>query len=293
MLVVLDDNTATMNDTTAANAAQITHWNDAPGQNWAALSELLDRQCDGISRRTIEALAPRAGERLVDVGCGCGRTSLLLSAAVGPQGAVLGLDVSQPMLCVARDRAAAEGVTNVRFLEADAQTHAFDEGTFDAVFSRFGVMFFAAPTEAFVNLRRALKPGGRLAFLCWRSPADNPVLTTPMAAAGHRFPPQDPPVAGAPGPFAFAAPELVRNIVEGAGFAEVALTPHDVPMGGITLEDSLAIATRVGPLAALLRANPELLPLAREDVRAAVLPHVRDGAVWQRSATWIVTAKNP
>jgi SAM-dependent methyltransferase len=246
-----------------------------------------------VGQRAIEALAPRAGERLLDVGCGCGHTSLLLAGHVGPEGAVVGLDISRPMLDVARGRAAAAGLTNVRFLEADAQTHPLDEGTFDAVFSRFGVMFFASPTDAFQNLRRALKPRGRLAFLCWRSPPENPVLTTPMAVAGHRFPAQEPPRPGALGPFSFADPDHVRRILDGAGFADVVLTPYDVEMGGNTLEDSLSVAMRIGPLARLLRENREIVPLAREDVRAAFLPLVRDGAVWQPSATWVVTAKNP
>jgi hypothetical protein len=117
-------------------------------------------------------------------------------------------------------------------------------------------------------------------------------MTSAMAAARNRFPPQDPPLAGAPGPFAFADPEHVRRVLEGAGFADVVLTPHDADMGGNTLEDTLTLATRVGPLGSLLRGSPELVPTVREDLRAAFLPFVRDGAVWQRSATWIVTAKN-
>ncbi len=275
------------------NASQIAQWNDGFGRTWAELSPLLDRQLAGVGRTTIDALAPRRGERILDVGCGCGRTTLDLAARVGPEGAAVGLDVSRPMLAVARDRAAAAGLAHVRFLEDDAQEHAFEPASFDALFSCFGVMFFADPVAAFRNLRRALRPGGRLAFTCWRAAAENPVMTRPMDAARHRFPPLPAPAAGAPGPFAFADQAHVQAILEGAGFAEVSLRRQDADMGGNTLEDTLTLATRVGPLASALRECPGPMQEAREDVRAALLPFVREGAVWQASSTWIVTAASP
>ncbi len=226
------------------------------------------------------------------MGCGCGQTALALAGRVGPEGAVVGLDVSRPMLDVARRRAEAAKVAHVRFVEADAQAHALEAAAFDAIFSRFGVMFFADPAAAFENLRRALRPGGRLCFLCWRSPAENPVMTSAKNAAKHLLPPDPPPVPGAPGPFAFADPARVRGILDAAGFVDVAISPHDVEMGGNGLEDSLTLALRVGPLGAALRQSPELLPKVRDEVRAALAACVRDGAVWQPSATWIVTARN-
>ncbi|MCR5880984.1 class I SAM-dependent methyltransferase [Phenylobacterium sp. J367] len=134
----------------------------------------------------MAALAPSAGERLLDIGCGAGETTIELAERVQPGGAVVGLDISRPLLEAARARAAPSGV---EFIEADAQTHAFPPGSFDGVFSRFGVMFFADPVAAFTNIRRALKSGGRLAFVCWRAAAENPVMTTPMAAAAHLLPP--------------------------------------------------------------------------------------------------------
>jgi SAM-dependent methyltransferase len=282
-----------MSDTTNPNAAQITHWNEVAGVTWAELGALLDRQMAETGRNAMKALAPRHGERLLDVGCGCGWTTLDLARAVGPEGRVTGLDISRPQLAVARDRAAEAALSShVDFVEADAQTHPFDAGAFDGLFSRFGVMFFADPTAAFQNLRRALVPGGRLAFLCWCPMADNPVMTIPMAAARHRLPPMPPPTPNAPGPFAFADEGRVRGILEAAGFAEVAMTRQDGEMGGNSLEDSLKVALRVGPLGAALREHPHLLPEAREDVTAAYLPLVRDGAVWMRAATWIVTARS-
>jgi len=278
--------------TPRTNADEITRWNETSGGTWAELSDLLDRQLEDVGRRTMDALAPRSGERLIDVGCGCGRTTLQLAGRVGPTGGVLGLDISQPMLAVARSRAAAAGAKQVELLEADAQVHALPEGAFAGIFSRFGVMFFEDPPAAFRNLRRALVRGGRLAFVCWRAPAENPVMTRPLDAVRDLFPPLPPPVPGAPGPFAFADADHARDVLEKAGFSDIAITPHDSEMGGNSLDDTLTLGLRVGPVPGLLRSHPDVLPQARESIRAALAGHVRDGAVWQPSAVWIVTAKN-
>jgi SAM-dependent methyltransferase len=211
---------------------------------------------------------------------------------VEPGGEVIGLDISRPMLEVARRR--GEGVANVQFREADAQTASLAPAAFDGVFSRFGVMFFADPTAAFRNLLAALKSGGRLAFVCWRSLAENPWMTEPMATAAERLPPGPPPLPpDAPGPFAFADPERVRGILTEAGFADVALTPVDAEIGGNSLDDSLTLALRIGPLGARLRESPELRPQVSEAVRDTLARHVRDGQVWMRGAVWIVTAQRP
>jgi SAM-dependent methyltransferase len=279
-------------DIPRTNADEITRWNEVSGGTWAELSDLLDRQLGDVGRRTMDALAPRPGERLIDVGCGCGQTTLELASRVGPAGAVLGLDISQPMLAVARSRAAAAGVKQVELREADAQTHALPEGAFAAIFSRFGVMFFEDPPAAFRNVRRALVRGGRLAFVCWRAPAENPVMTRPLEAARHHFPPTPPSVPGAPGPFAFADAGRIRYVLEKAGFSDIAITPHDSEMGGHDLEDAVTLGLRVGPVPGLLRSHPDVLPQVRESIRAALAGCIRDGAVWQASATWIVTAKS-
>src|SRR5262249_6517301 len=149
-------------------------------------------------------------ERVLDVGCGTGQTSIELARRAGPGGAVTGIDISAPMLARARARAADAGARTVTFLDADAQTHRFDPASLDVCFSRFGIMFFAAPDAAFANLRSALRPAGRLAFVCWQSMRDNPWMLVPlMAAAAHiTLPP--PPAPDAPGPFSFADADRVR-----------------------------------------------------------------------------------
>jgi SAM-dependent methyltransferase len=205
---------------------------------------------------------------------------------------VLGLDISAPMLEVARGRAEAAGARKLAFHEADAQTAALPGGR-DAVFSRFGVMFFADPTAAFANLRSALRPGGRLGFVCWRPLAENLWMRLPAETAAGLVPPAPPPEPGAPGPFAFADPDRVRRILAEAGFTGIDLTPHDEAIGGLDLEGTVAMSFRVGPLGAILRERPDLAPLLRERVREAVSPWLRGDAVYMPSATWLVSAQNP
>lgn len=277
----------------AANTDQIAYWNDVHGKTWIEMSDLLDQELVDLGLAAMAALNPQRGERIVDVGCGCGQTSLALADRVGPAGAVTGVDISHPMLEEARRRARAAGVGQAEFVEADAQTYAFAPASFDAAFSRFGVMFFADPPAAFANIRKALKPGGRLAFVCWRPLAENAWMLVPMTAALRHLPPPAPPQPGAPGPFAFADPERVRGILAKAGFADVAVEPLEMPLGGFALEDALKMALRIGPLAALLRENPEAAPKAVDDIRAALAERAKDGRVWLDGAVWIVTARNP
>jgi SAM-dependent methyltransferase len=272
-----------------SNAAQVEYWNNATGPTWAELQAPLDRQLAPLGRLAMAALAPRPGERILDVGCGAGETTLALAEAVMPGGAVVGADISRPMLEVARRRAA--GRNDISFLEADAQAQDFGAGSFDGVFSRFGVMFFADPVAAFANLRRALKPAGRLAFVCWRRPDENPIMTLPMQAALAHLPAPEPSDPDAPGPFRFADPEKVRRVLSDAGFKDVATTPHDVKVGAGDLDTVLMLALRVGPLGRMLRENPDRTEQVVEAVRGALAAHDGADGVKLGSATWVVTAR--
>lgn len=281
-------------DPPAANADQIAYWNAAAGNSWARHQEHLDRQIEPLGRQAMEALGPRRGERLVDVGCGCGQTTLELAERVSGDGAVLGLDISAQMLSVARERASRAGAGQIRFLEADAQTHAFEPGGADGAFSRFGVMFFAGPAAAFRNIRAALAPGGRLAFVCWRDVALNPFMTVPYAAALPVLPPPSAPGDPyAPGPFAFADGERVRAILAEAGFTDIDLRAHDEAIGGGNLEETARLALSIGPLGMALRASPELAGPVRDHVRSALAAYETTTGVFMDSASWIVTARNP
>lgn len=275
----------------SGNADQIEFWNGPAGQHWAELQETMDRTLGAIHEAVITFAAAKSGEHVVDIGCGSGTTSFALSDAVGPSGQVTGIDISKPMLDLARRRAAAMGKP-VAFVEGDASVFPFSTSA-DLVFSRFGVMFFDAPAKAFENIHRALKPSGRLAFVCWRTPQENRWASEPLMAARPFLPEQPPADPLAPGPFAFADPDRVKLILTEAGFRNVRVEPLDTVMRlGNSLDGATQQMLTVGPLS---RAVGE----ADEATRAKVAVAVREvlakyaGAegVTPPAACWLVGAK--
>jgi SAM-dependent methyltransferase len=238
----------------------------------------------------LAALAPGPGENILDIGCGGGATTLELARLVAPNGKVVGIDVSAAVLAFARR--AAQGCERVRFIQADAQAFPFEPASFDAAFSRFGVMFFADPIATFINIRRSLRPNGRLAFVCWRALEENPLDILPLRAASPHLPPQPAHDPDAPGPFAFANPDRLRGILERAGFGNIEITAFDERVGSGNLEAMLAVCSRVGALGKILRENPELRTVALPAVRSALAAHDGPDGVRLNAATWIVTAGN-
>jgi SAM-dependent methyltransferase len=271
------------------NAGQVDFWNNSAGPVWVAAQAVLDAQLRELGLCAIDALAPSQGETLIDVGCGCGDTTLELARRVGPTGAVLGVDISQPMLHAARARAAQLGLTHASFAQADAQTNAFPPA--DGAFSRFGVMFFEDPPAAFANIRRALGPGGRVAFVCWRAMAENPWMTVPLAAAASLLPPPAPVDPFAPGPFAFADADRVREILGAAGFADIRIEAHDQKIGWPDVDSALQVALLAGPLGRALRENPSVADAAAEKVRESLAALAGPEGLRLDSATWIVLAR--
>jgi SAM-dependent methyltransferase len=280
-----------------ANAEQRSYWNEQAGPVWVANQERLDQQIRPHGELALAALAPAPGEHVLDLGCGCGETALALAERVGAKGYVLGVDLSEPMLARARERGAAAGLGQLQLVAADAQTAPLGEARFDAAFSRFGVMFFAAPELAFTNVRKALRPGGRLAFVCWRPVAENAWVLVPMQAAAALLPSlPSPPPPDAPGPFSFGDAGRVRRILEAAGFDEIRIEPVDLAMtpGGGDPDQAAELFLDVGPLGAALRqmdAGPELRERVRDSVRRAFGPHLRRGRVELGSAVWLVQAR--
>ena len=256
---------------------------------WAEVRELLELQLAPLGRRGLEVLAPRPGECVLDIGCGGGETALDLARAVAPNGTVTGVDLSAAVLAYAQR--AAGGCGRVRFVHADAQVFPFEPASFDAAFSRFGVMFFTDPIAAFVNIRRSLGPNGRLACVCWRALEENPLDMVPLGAASPHLPPQPAHDPDAPGPFAFADPDRVRGVLERAGFTEIAITAHDEQVGSGDLDAMLAVCTRVGALGKILREHPELRAAVLPAVRSALAAHDGPHGCRLKAATWIVTAR--
>jgi SAM-dependent methyltransferase len=274
------------------NADQIAYWNGPGGQRWANRQHAQDILLAPVLDILIDRAKARPGERIVDVGCGNGSTTLAFAREVGPAGHVLGIDVSAPML--ARAREAAPAHAPVEFVLADATIYPFDRQSFDLVASRFGVMFFAEPALSFANIRRALRPSGRLAFACWREPRDNPWMMTPLQAVYKHVPKLPPQGPEDPGPFAFASEARVQRILGEAGFADTKMErcdlALDVAIGG-GLDAAVQSALEIGPASRALEGQaPELRAAAANSVREALVPFVRDQAVSLPGSIWIVTA---
>lgn len=274
----------------SANAAQVDYWNSAAGETWARFQQLLDRQVEPLGAQAMRQLAISPGERVVDIGCGCGQTSLELAARVGPAGRIVGVDISVPMLEVARRRLGAEAGSVVEFRRADAQCDDLGRAIYDAAYSRFGVMFFSDPIAAFANIRRSLKSGGRLGFVCWRSLEDNAWMREPLAAA-PALPPAEPPEPAAPGPFAFADCGRVRAILDESGFSEVTIDPFDTRIGCGGVEEALDLALRVGPLGSRMREHPQLMSSVAGAVRSVLQRFATPQGVLMPAGVWIVQAR--
>jgi ubiquinone/menaquinone biosynthesis C-methylase UbiE len=275
------------------NADQIAYWNGPGGQHWVDRQKMQDIVLAPISEILIERANAKAGERIVDVGCGCGATSVALAQKAGPTGHVLGIDISAAML--ARAQQIAPAGLSARFVLADATVYPFEPASFDLVVSRFGVMFFAEPALSFTNLHRALRPSERLAFVCWREPRENPFFMVPLQAVYKHTPklpqlgPED------PGPFSFASAQRVHRILSEAGFQDVAMEPCNLSLDiavGRGLETAVQSTLEIGPAArALADQAPAVISAATDSIREALEPFVRDQAVLLPASIWIVTAK--
>ena len=277
------------------NADQIAYWNGPGGQHWTDRQAVQDVLLAPISDILIAHAGPKAGNRVVDVGCGCGATSTALAERVAPDGFVLGVDISAPMLARAR-RLAPKGLP-VDFVLADATVYPFDPQSFDLLVSRFGVMFFAEPAVSFANLRRALRPRARLTFVCWRDPRENPWMTMPLQAVYQHVPklpqlgPED------PGPFAFASEERVCRILNEAGYRDIALERCDLSIdiaNGRGLEGAVDSAMNVGPANRALEGHPaEVRAAATKSVRELLTPLVLGHSLPLAGSIWVVTARAP
>lgn len=278
----------------STNSEQISYWNDVGGPKWVRFQEMLDRQLDAIGRLVMDAAGVADGETVLDVGCGCGTTTIELARRVSSHGSVMGVDVSRPMLAWARERAMKGRITNVTFTLADAQTYLFRR-QFDLLYSRFGVMFFEDPPRAFANLHRALNPDGRVAFACWQNIHRNPWLGMPLMAAMKHITIEMPANPEAPGPFAFADADRVERILDQAGFRDVDVRGHDVTIslgGGTSLDEATGLVMDLGPLArVMVNAPPDKRSVVEREVREAISGSMTPRGVEMPGAIWLVTAK--
>ena len=276
----------------SSNVPQIDYWNSVAGQTWVQFQEQLDRLIAPLGLEAIRALAPESGEHIIDIGCGCGDTTLDLAHRVGPGGRIVGVDISVPMLEVARRRPVPAGSARPQFRRLDAQTDDLGREVFDAAFSRFGVMFFSDPVAAFANIGAALKPQGRFVFVCWRSLRENPWMNGPLEAALQLMPPMPPSDPTAPGPYAFADRGRLRSILVEAGFSAVSIEPFDARIGGADIEATVQLTCRLGPVAAALREYPELHEKVADALRGVISTYSTPKGVLMPAAVWIVSARH-
>jgi ubiquinone/menaquinone biosynthesis C-methylase UbiE len=275
------------------NADQIAFWNGPAGQHWTDRQAAQDILLAPVLDILLDRVGAKPGDRILDVGCGCGASTIALAQRVAPTGFVTGIDISVPMLSHARDRA-PKGLP-LDFVLADATLYPFDPQSVDLLVSRFGVMFFAEPVTSFANMRKALRQSGRLIFACWREPRDNPWMMMPLQAVYRHVPrlpqlgPED------PGPFAFASEERVKRILGEAGFKDIAMEPHDIALDiaiGHGLDEALQTALELGPSSRALEGHPpETIAAAKASICETLAPFARGDAVPLKGAIWIVTAQ--
>jgi SAM-dependent methyltransferase len=269
---------------------QIAFWNGPSGEIWVAEQASRDAMLAAYGAEAMRAASLAPGSSVLDVGCGCGTTTLAIGDLVGADGRVHGVDVSGPMIARAKELAKAR--PNVTFALEDATTAKLEAASFDLVFSRFGVMFFPEPERAFANLRHAMKPGARLAFVCWRALAENPWAKMPLDAAIAVVGKPEPPPPGAPGPFAFADASRVRAILEHAGFGSIEARAFDTRVEyAKTVDTAASRLVAMGPASRLLANHDE--PTRAKVVAGArelFAPFVTPSGVQIPGATWIVTA---
>jgi SAM-dependent methyltransferase len=271
---------------------QAALWNGRAGRAWIDGQATLDRMFSAFEDLLADTVRNASARRVLDVGCGTGGTTLAAARAAGAQGECLGVDISQPMIAVARGRAEREGST-ARFVAADVQTHAFEPARFDLVISRFGVMFFDDPVAAFTNLRRAASAGAPLQVIAWRSPAENPYMTTAERAAAPLLPDMPVRAPGAPGQFAFADRHRVASILQESGWTGIDIQPIDVDCA-FPEKDLVGYFTRLGAVGQVLQDMDEAT--RRQvigTVRAAFDPFVHGDEVRFTAACWMIGAKAP
>jgi SAM-dependent methyltransferase len=274
------------------NAPQIEYWNGPAGDRWARLADTQDLMIGGMGEAAMEACAIEPGHSVLDIGCGSGSTTLDLAARVGPEGRVLGIDISTPMLEVADARRQAAGIDNIAFENMDAATYAFKPAVFDRLYSRFGVMFFLDPVSAFRNIRPAAKDGARIAFCCWQARTENQWMDYPFNIALRHVPAPPPPAPGEPGPTAFADPDRVRNILTEGGFGDIEMELAIKPIIlGPDTETAVERLVELGPTGRLLKDAPEEIKSAiADDLRGEIDQFVGDDGVTMEGRAWIVTA---
>ena len=274
------------------NADMLAFWNGQGGHIWVARQAHTDITLAPVAEALLAFATPRTGERVLDVGCGCGATTLEFARAVGASGRVAALDISGPMLAEGEKRAKAAGITNIEWRQADPATAALDE--YDLLTSAFGTMFFGDPVAAFAHMRRGANSGARMAIICWRSLSENPWMEVPMNAVRPHVPPRPKPVPNAPGMFAFADTQHVSRILTAAGWTPPRFEKLDLNLdiaAGRGLEEAVNQSILIGAVNSWLRGQPaEVVAAVVTSLRKAFAAYVEGASVRLRGAMWLISS---
>lgn len=279
-----------MSVTCNRDRGQAMLWNGPAARGWVEMQGVLDEMFRPFENLLADAASVANGAGVLDVGCGAGSTTLAVARKFGEGGSCVGIDISEPLIGAANIRAGREKIP-ARFINADAQSHAFAPATFDRIISRFGVMFFDDPVDAFANLRRAARDDADLHFIAWRGADENPFMTAAERAAAPLLPNLAPRQRDAPGQFAFADPHRVRSLLKKSGWGEIDIQPLDVGCVLPRAELTRYVAS-LGPVGLLLQQVDEPLRTKVLDAAcAAFTPFVHDAEVRYDAACWVVRAR--
>jgi ubiquinone/menaquinone biosynthesis C-methylase UbiE len=276
----------------------VAFWNEVLVAKFERFRNILMEGLSYHSEVPLANLQLAPGSKVLDVGCGWGDTAIRLAKMVGPAGAVLGLDCCAAFIEKGKQDAAAAGLDNIRFVEADVETHPFAP-EYDLCFSRFGMMFFASPVAAMRNVRKALKPGGRLMFITWRAIEDNPWLGLPKKVVLNFLPPPgENALSCGPGPFSMASQPLVTAQLKAAGFADISFMRTDGPvMVGNTVEQAVQFQLALGPAGEILREAGQEAERRKGEIeqalRTMLARYQKNGGIVMDSSSWTITARNP
>ena len=281
-----------MSEFPTANLDQQEFWNNFKGKLWVDMQPRIDEMLRPFGEKAMSALNPQSGEKILEIGCGTGTMTLALADRIKTSGEVLGADISRPMLQKAIARAKAISEQSIAFVETDAQVHAFPKGIFDAIFSRFGVMFFEDPIAAFRNFHSAVRPGGRLAYVCWADRKDNPWIRIPTGASKAFLDIPPPPEDDAPGQFAMEREARVREILGEAGWTSIELERFDIDHSlGENVVDAAGFISQMGPMSEpFALADNETKKQCLAVIENALKPYEGPTGVRMRFGTWIVSA---
>ena len=283
-----------MSDT--PDSAQREYWDTVAGPKWIRLGLAIESRLEQVNQLLLTQARPMPGERVLEVGCGTGPTTLPVAVAVEKAGSVLGIDIAEPMLMAARERVLAAGLPNITLELADAQTHSFEPNGFDLVVSRFGVMFFEHPVAAFANMLEALRPGGRLCFVCWAGIAENPHWQLPFDIAVRHLGPPSPRPPHAPGPLAFSDKTYVAAILAEAGFAGISVTAANCDLVGASMQQEVDMACEMGPSGSLVverQPDAASLQAVKDEITVAFAPYMMGSQIVLPAGLLVVQANKP